>query len=268
MKKTGLLLIPLLLLACNKKSERILSEKEMIEVLSDIQIAEAYQNNARVPARFDHQAITNAVLEKRGIPKEVFDSTLSYYGRNLDQYYIVLDKVSQKLTKLEPSAAQVVKNEQDNVWPFAPNFLFIEREGLDNFSFSFSPENMDAGQVLEWSFRLPSMTLTSGFLGVQYTDGTSTITGRNSMDGSIYRYVVLPDSTRSINRVFGSFSIQDRDFPVMVDSISMFKVTHLEDVNADINSNKHISLPVPRPKTTEKADTVSPEAPQTVAAAN
>ena len=95
------LLAAVMLAACSKVPDEILSEKEMRRVLADMLIAEAMINMDNDTYRSDtaRLALYEGVFRKHGITQALYDSSLMWYGRNLDIYMKVYDRVLDDINR-------------------------------------------------------------------------------------------------------------------------------------------------------------------------
>ena len=87
--------------ACSKVPDGILSEKEMQQVLKDMLVAESM-----IGVDYEHYktdtskvALYESVFRKHGIDQMMYDSSLIWYGRNLDIYIKVYDRVVADLNR-------------------------------------------------------------------------------------------------------------------------------------------------------------------------
>ncbi len=89
------LLATTLLAACSKVPDGILSEKKMQGVLTDMLLAEAMVNVDYNTYKSDTMklALYESVFRKHDITQAVYDSSLVWYGRNLDIYMEVYNRV-------------------------------------------------------------------------------------------------------------------------------------------------------------------------------
>ena len=98
---SAVLLLGALLAACSKVPDGILSEKKMQAVQVDMQLAEAminldskaFSDNAR------KEALYQSIFRKYDITQAEYDSSLIWYGRHLDIYMKVYDRVLAELSQ-------------------------------------------------------------------------------------------------------------------------------------------------------------------------
>ena len=89
------LLLGALLAGCSKVPDGILSEKKMQAVQTDMQLAEAMisLDNKGFPDNAHKEALYQSIFRKYKITQAEYDSSLVWYGRNLDIYMKVYDRV-------------------------------------------------------------------------------------------------------------------------------------------------------------------------------
>ena len=109
-----ILLVLLLLYACGHKDkgfmpERLLTEEEMVDVMTDVQIIEAQINYQKsqdkeeggTPA--DYKAMTQSYysqfFEHYGITDSIFSQNLRYYTERPKTLQRIMDSVVQRLTR-------------------------------------------------------------------------------------------------------------------------------------------------------------------------
>ncbi len=97
----------LLLASCADKSkafkpERILTEQEMMDVMTDVQILEADMNHRKADGkRIDGMAVSyyDQLFEHYGITDSIFKQNLRYYTERPATIEKIMDSVTQRLTK-------------------------------------------------------------------------------------------------------------------------------------------------------------------------
>ena len=135
-----LLIGTLLSTACSKVPDDILSEKQMQAVQLDMQLAEAMinLNNKDFPDNAHKEALYQSIFRKHQITQAQYDSSLVWYGRNLDIYMKVYDRILADLNKrqkelgdVQAVAAPVTKKDSIDIWP-RRTFLNLEPKALFN----------------------------------------------------------------------------------------------------------------------------------------
>ncbi|NLA63992.1 MAG: DUF4296 domain-containing protein [Bacteroidales bacterium] len=96
-----LLMLAMMVLSCHNRPSEVLPRKKMENVMYDMYIAEAiidhdYQNFT-LPEK--KEALINHVLEKHKISEARWDTSLSWYSDNIDQYLQINDSVKSRLQR-------------------------------------------------------------------------------------------------------------------------------------------------------------------------
>ena len=91
--------------------ERLLSQAEMIDILSDVQIIEADINHQKTKEREaeetpkDYKGLTQSyydqLFEHYGITDSIFSQNVRYYTERPDQLEIIMDSVMQRFVRLQ-----------------------------------------------------------------------------------------------------------------------------------------------------------------------
>ena len=112
MKKTGIILAILIyvFVSCEndiiKKPEHLIKEKQMIDMLVDIHIAEATYNRMRYDSIVKNSSSANfyySVLEKYQTPDSVFEKSFVFYASNPRNFEKMYREVMNKLSETEQS---------------------------------------------------------------------------------------------------------------------------------------------------------------------
>lgn len=246
---------------CKKRPEGILGEKEMIDLLTDIELAEAYNSSESVGRHsIKRDRLIESVLEKHGVTHEELDSTLSYYGRNMDEYYELYTQVERNLRAQGRISSEEEINEADDIWPFSRFAAFLPAQTSDGMSFSIPGDNIEKGIGLEWKMRLSSADMADILLGVEYEGGTTTLAKKNSQGGKALEIKLQTDTALKIRRIFGSMNIPERARPLWADSIRLVKSPYDSMAYYKIRSQTTFHKPAARPSKnmegTVVADTV------------
>jgi hypothetical protein len=102
--------------ACGHKEkgfmpERLLSQAEMIDILSDVQIIEADINYSKTKDRDaeempkDYKELTRSyydqLFEHYGITDSIYSQNIRYYTERPDQLEVIMDSVMQRFVRLQ-----------------------------------------------------------------------------------------------------------------------------------------------------------------------
>ena len=103
MRKIFILLIITLLVSCDGNPRGILSEKKMVAVITDLNLAEGTVSVADIPwaEKQKKGAYYNYVLEKHGITLAQLDTSFAWYARKPTKLETIYEKVNTNLTKMQ-----------------------------------------------------------------------------------------------------------------------------------------------------------------------
>ncbi len=211
------MLFPLLALmsaSCSHRPEGVLPESKMVDVMTDLQVAEAftqsqYAYQSGVP---DGGALGRGVLAAHGVTREEYDSTLSWYGQNMDQYERLYAKVDRRIAERTKSLnrqsdeeSKTLETSQIDLWPYGRHFMLSPLTLPEGLSFSTPTSDLQAGQQLEWKMRIASGDGMNAILGVEYDDNTTTYVSSTHSGGTgTLSLTCQTDTGRNIVRIFGA----------------------------------------------------------------
>lgn len=250
----------LILSGCSDRPKHVLDEDKMVDVLTDIQLAEAYHNTMPPgPGNPDRNSLIEAVIKKHGITRQELDSTIAYYGRNIDDYYALYEKVENRLRKENGKEKAVIENALDDIWPYSKFTAFMPNQGSDGISFSIPAEDLESGNSLEWSLRLTSADGVEALLGVEYSDGTTSYFKKSAAGNVSLKINLQIDTAKVAERLFGSVTVPQRSRPVWADSIRLVKADFDSMSYSRIRSQRTIYPPKAAPLVEDVEGTVVPD---------
>lgn len=220
--------ILLLLSGCSKRPKEILSEDRMVAVMTDIQLAEAYERSGNSQSFLhgqNREALGRGVLKEHGISQEQMDSTLAWYGRNMDEYAKLYQKIDKELAKRQASYAKAA-GEKDNdgnssdLWPYTRH-LIIDNKGLsDGMTVDIPVNDITPGEKLTWRMSVTGSSSRNLTLGVEYDNGTSELikVSNRGFERKV-EAELQTDSTNIPVRIFASAAFEHESPKILVDSI-------------------------------------------------
>ena len=251
------LLLATWLVACSKVPDDILSEKKMQAVQVDMQLAEAminldskaFSDNAR------KEALYQSIFRKYDITQAEYDSSLIWYGRHLDIYMKVYDRVLADLNKRQKAlgdvqalAAPVSKQDSVDIWPRRTS-LRLEPDALFNgVTFDIKPEtNYSSGSTFVlgmnvWGINKGMVYKPEIRISADQGDTIVTVNDKVLRDG--YHETVLKTvPTKQVKRVYGYIFMNNADssyYKVYLDSLSLMKYNYgrLTDMAKDSSAVK------------------------------
>lgn len=215
---------------CDKRPKNVLSDKEMVEVIADLKLAEAYANSQihGSGTADKREELAKSVLASHGVTQEELDSTLGWYGRNLDKYSELYEKVDKRLLEkkkklLKDGEETIVETEGDNLWAYEKNGVISTLGNSDGWIISIPDPGLEKGDRIEWNLHLNnSLAQMIGILGVEYEDGTSEAITSNFINRPKIDLSFQTDTGKTVSRVYGSMRVKRTDnLPLYADSIAI-----------------------------------------------
>lgn len=249
---------------CSQKPEGTLSEKKMVDLMADMQLAEAYSDMEYMGSEsFEkREALAKSVLAEHGVTQAELDSTLSWYGRNLDEYSELFEKVNKEIErkrrKFIKSDSYDESDQGDMLWPYGKNGLVSGLGNSGGWIFSVDEPGLLEGDMVEWKMHFNKAAQFTGVLGVDYTDGTSeSVTNVSSGRVSI-ELRLQTDTSKNVSRLYGTMRMKERAMmPVFADSISLRKMPFDSLEFRKYRNQKQYGIPVRiKPRKEEKNDSV------------
>lgn len=252
------LLAALLLVGCVKRPKGVLSDDEMAPVVADLELAEAYiQTHGGGTGNVTKDALMAYVLKKHGVSRAEFDTTMAWYGRNVDDYRKLYQNVDRILVKERKRLAGASGSNEDmnanDIWAYR-RFAVISQKGeSDALSFSIPTARLDKGERIVWKFRIRNLAEARALLGVEYSDGTNSFMSRKVNPSRTTELTFQTDSSLQVKRIYGNLHIpESRDLPVWLDSISLTHIPFDSLEYYKIHGQRILGAPYKRlPKPTE-----------------
>lgn len=251
-----------LLGACGGRPSNVLSESKMVSLMADMEIAEAYANTQTGVSANEKLEYGKRILEAHGVSQETLDTTLAWYGRNMDDYAKLFEKVDKEIIKKQKrfsETPEVKIKEADNLWPYSTHLIMSPLSESDVLTFSLPKPSVKKGDVLEFSFYLPNPASFKGTFGVEYTDGYGEASISNFSSGRKMIMSLQTDTAREISRIYGFMQLKDsKMLPLFIDSI-FIKTQPLDTLNYRSNkrTQKHFGALKFQKKLKEDKDTIS-----------
>lgn len=227
---SALLIVALMTTGCSRRPKGILSEDKMVAVMADIQIAEAYDRSGDA---YDYlhgrnrEILGQGILMQHGVTPEEMDSTLAWYGRNMDEYPKLYKKIDAELNKRQQKYARAAgESEKEgssaDLWPYGRHYVLTDRSLTDGLIVTIPSNELSPGDKLTWKMAVDGADSRTLTLGVDYTDGTSEIYRQVNRGND--RWVEISLQTDSLLEAGQIFAIADFEFSrpkVFIDSVQI-----------------------------------------------
>ena len=237
----GLVVLATILFACNRVPSDIIDTKTMELLLIDIHKAEAYMENNRYIAnnKKAQDSVKNSVFTKHGVTSEEFETSVEWYGANLEMYIDIYDKIIEKLQEEDNTLLALMNNQEDmfigmtrsgdtvNIWNRNPHYLFEGK--LNNNLLTFTvpyDDNFKEEDFFKLKFKISSynesqypaqviLAIKASRDSTYFTKKEIAINGWDSVE---------IQSTGVIRRVMGSF---------YVPAVPEWKVTQIDSISLE-----------------------------------
>lgn len=259
------------MLSCSKAPNGILPEKKMKEVLIDMHLAEAMINSdyKEYNTNEKKKALYQSVFDKHGIAEADYDSSLVWYGRNLDVYMQVYDGVlaelnarKKSLGDIQPDAAPTTNQDSVNIWNRFDYLTFLPHSPYNGVYFDFVPQGgYKAGSTFVlamdvWGLNKTMTQAPEVRLSVEQSDTTFTTMRYLTHDG-LNQLMVKSRAIKPVRRVYGYIRLKASDdeyYKIYIDSIRLMRYNYGTDIQLDKETLPDMIFP----KDTLWADPVRP----------
>ncbi len=246
----AIVLLPLLV-GCNKRPDGILSDKKMADILADLSLVEALSVRGQYGLERDSmkKIMRQSIMMHHGVSETDFDSTLVWYGHNMEQYaklYKRVDKVlAQRAETIIPHEDQQNEN---NLWPLPKMLAISPYNGKRGFSFTMTGNSISPGDMVQWS-----MNITGGepggtiILAAQYPDKEMSYVRATLNEHGLTRLSLQTDSARRPNSIIGYVHYRQRPMHrIWFDSITLVTKSVEQRRYSAISNQQHITPPKKR----------------------
>ena len=223
----GVLFLICVAASCSRVPKNILSEKKLRGVLYDMLIAEAIveTQNASYRTGDDRQAVFDAVFAKHRITQAEYDSTLIWYGKNMDLYMavyrLVLKDVNASIAALgdikpHPLSGDVSAKDSIDIWIYRRTQLFKPERVFNTLLFDIAPQ-MPYSSGSSFVFSLSVWGIPPDLkhkpkihVSAVHADTIITVNKEIAADG-FYEAILRTVATKQVSRVYGYILINGAD---------------------------------------------------------
>lgn len=229
---------------CSKRPKNILSEDKMVAVMTDIQIAEAYDRSGGANEYLNgrnRELLGRGVLMQHGVTPEEMDSTLAWYGRNMDEYPKLYKKIDAELSRRQLKYARAAGESENegssaDLWPYSRHYVIDGKSLTEGIVANIPSVDLEPGVKITWKMSVDGATARNLTLGVDYADGSSEVYKQTNR--SLDKMVEISLQTDSILEVSNIFAIADFEYSaprVLIDSVQLTKLPfNREEFNRNV----------------------------------
>lgn len=230
-----------LAVACSETPGNVLPPEKMSSLLADVYRGEAVIefNHAKYSNDSLKKVVKQSVLMAHNVDQATFDSSMVWYGHNIEEYIKVCDRAVEILeaeAEAIPDDPQglnqmLVAGDSAQVWPMSSFYHITENTPARYITFRLTPDdNWEKGDEYTLSFKLINMrSAVNSTLATDYTDGRSErVTATADGDGWT-RSVLRLDTARTAGVIYGFIEFDPANGEhIYVDSISLVR-TRMND---------------------------------------
>ncbi len=241
-----LFLLLALLPSCRKTPSYVIPEDKMAELIADINVGNAIVDADRGQFRDDssRMVLMQSIYARHGVDAARVDTSLEWYGHNLEKYVKVCEKAEEILTarieKAEQAGGQtqqtqsatVLDGDSVNLWPGVLTLRIAGSPASDFQSFMLaSDRSWDRGDRYTLSAKgVNTRGNVTMFLAADYNDGTTEYISSVMPAGNAASLLFVVDSSKVASRVYGSLYYHGSEGEVSyLDSITLVRTRGRND---------------------------------------
>ena len=266
------------MIGCNSTPSEVLSKEDMAQLLADIHIGESIVDAERTKYYSDSlkKVVKQSILIKHNVTQAQLDTSFAWYGHNIEEYIAVYDRVIEILdadiNKLGTISTEKVnisfEGDSVDVWQKTRHYSINANSPSQFITFTLSKDHTwKNGDNYTWRLKLiNNFSQPKWGIAADYSDGSSEFTNSSISNEGWNEIHLIPDSTKTLNRVYGYLYATPRDAEIIyLDSISLVRnrsnrsiyrqrfTQRIFEYGKSNSSNKNKGTNSPQEKDTEHA---------------
>lgn len=254
---TLLVVLLALLSSCSKTPSHVIPEDKMAEIIADINVGNVIVDAERSQYRDDssRMVLMQSIYARHGVDAAMVDTSLVWYGHNIDRYVKVCEKAEEILTarieKVEqsggktsqPQNSAILDGDSVNLWPGVPTLRIAGSPASDFQSFMLtSDRSWDRGDRYTLSAKgINTQGNVTMYLAADYNDGTTEFITSVRPAENVASLLFVVDSSKVANRVYGSLYYHGSEGEIAyLDSITLVRTRGRND-NVAARKGQHIT---------------------------
>ena len=222
--------------ACNKVPDHVIPPDTMAEVLADLHEGESYidMNYSDYNSDSSRLALKQSILAKYGYSLDDLDTSLMWYGANLNEYDKVYDKTISILEERlaggnavgTGSSTVAVSGDSVDVWSGVRAFRLSDKSASAMTTFNLSRDNnWKTGDQYTWRAKfLNNRNPGSWTIVAEYTDGSVEFLTTNFGGDGWNQITFYVDSTRTASRLYGVLKlVPPEGSAIYLDSVQLVR---------------------------------------------
>lgn len=252
-----LLLLVAVSTGCRKTPSHVIPEDKMAEIMADINIGNAIVEAEHGQYRTDssRMVLMQSIYARHGVDAAQVDTSLVWYGHNIEKYVKVCEKAEEILTARIDRAEQAVgksasapqltnlDGDSVNIWTDVATRRIAGSPASDIQTFNLhSDRNWDRGDRYTLSAKgINTHGEVAMFIAADYNDGTTEYISAVRPAEDMQRLLFVVDSSKIASRIYGSLYYKGSDGEIAyLDSISLVR-TRGRNNNRAAREGQHIT---------------------------
>lgn len=232
--------------SCRKTPSHVIPEDKMAALMADVNIGNAIVESERGRYATDSakMVLMQSIYARHGVTAEQVDTSMVWYGHNIETYVKVCEKAEEILTARIEKAEQAggksigtpsptsLDGDSVNLWAGTQIRRITGTEASDFQTFSlFTDKNWDRGDRYTLSAKgINTRGSVTMFIAADYNDGTTEYTSLVHPAEDMQRLTFVVDSSKVATRVYGSLFYSGTPGNVAyLDSISLVRTRGRND---------------------------------------
>ena len=241
-----LVVLLLLTAACRRVPGGVVNDDKMAQAIADLELADAVMGNGGGGMMADSvkRQVRRQVLAELDVTPEEFDSSLAFYGRDIERYSKICDRAIEITQKRADEASKsgmlaadasrqmsTVTSDADsvNMWTAGKTYRISPSTG--NFIIPFvlpTDHNAEPGDTYLLRFKAMGQgepvyaSIAADYNGLAGTDVRQTRSRAAASNWVVLSLSLNPD--KSLKEIYGAIGVDITNCAVMIDSISLTRV--------------------------------------------
>lgn len=226
-----------ILVGCSSTPDKVLPQEKMAQLLADIHIGESMVEVDRTKFYNDSlkKTVKQSILVKHNVTPEELDSSFSWYGRNIEEYIAVYDRVieilNDDLTDIGAGLQEKVNVTQEgdstDIWQGLRHYAINNKSASQYITFAISKDqHSQNGDYYTWKIKLinnPSPIKWG--IAADYSDGTTEYINATASNEGWNNIKLISDSTKTLNKVYGFiYATPSENQQLFIDSITLVRM--------------------------------------------
>lgn len=222
--------------ACSKLPDDVLPPEEMASLMADVYCGESVIefNHGKYNNDSMKKVVKQSVLAAHRTDQAQFDSSMAWYGRNIEEYIKVCDRAVEILEARAETIPDdprgqnrlLVAGDSAQVWPLSSFYHLTSSTPARYITFRLTPDdNWERGDEYTLAFKLINMrTPVHSTIATDYADGRSEYNTTTQDEDGWARVTLKLDTARTAEAIYGFLEFNPAvGENLYVDSISLVR---------------------------------------------